>query len=130
MDKLELSQLLVRIQRRYPNYEVPVDDDDLVEFIEDLHSDLKDTPYDVALSNLRRYVIAGNKYPPAIAVLMQPLEPEPDEIGRYHDALKREAQEHLANLKEWTAKAVPCPDHVREEVRRVLDAARERQRLH
>ncbi|KPV60750.1 hypothetical protein QJ48_04315 [Paenibacillus sp. A3] len=116
MDRAEIAELLIKIKRRYPSYQVPENAEQLRGLLDDLLGDLKDVPFERAEKNLHRHVQSGNRFAPTIAELVQPLEPEVSEQERYYTSMRQAGQEYLEKVSEMEQTASPPP----EEVRRIM----------
>lgn len=110
MDKAEVSQLLKKIKRRYPTFQLPADLAELRAMIDEWREDLQSTPIEVAVENLRRHSDSGEDWPPSIGKLKRPLQTEAD---LYHDRMRDSAKEHMSNLDEFERTADPPPDEIR-----------------
>jgi hypothetical protein len=119
LNKAEVSELLKRIKYRFSMFQVPDDFAALKEMANDWHESLKNVPYEVAQTNLRLHA-ASEKFPPSIADLAKPSEPEKDPSSLYHESMRASAVEHLSNMVQYEKTAVgPTPEQ-RERVYQIL----------
>ncbi|WP_171628965.1 replicative helicase loader/inhibitor [Paenibacillus plantarum] len=111
MNKAEVTELLKKISRKYLTFRLPKDDfDELRAMVDEWHDDLHDTPFEVAVENLRRHSNNAEQWPPSIGKLKLSLKTEED---LYHESMKRSAQEYLAQKDEWVRTSVGPPEHIK-----------------
>lgn len=113
MNRAEVAELFKKIKRAYSSFDV-MD----IEKVDEWQSYLKNVSLEVALENLRRH-IATEKFPPTIAELSRPLDPEKTDNELYHERLREAAIQRLEEIEAWRKKAVPPPAHVKERMREI-----------
>ena len=106
----EVWTLFERIAHYYPVFSA---DDDKAEA---WHRVLRDIPFDVACENLEVHV-RESSYPPTVADIRRGYEERSNVPG------VEETRRMLAELDKLRERAVPMPDHVREELRRIARRA-------
>lgn len=114
MTQGEVVKLFKAITLSYPAFRVP--DDMAKEQVMHWYQHLKDVPFDVAMKNLRAY-IQEERFPPTIADIRRGYE-EKSTVPRVD-----ETREWLAELDRMRERAVPMPEHLREELRRIVRRA-------
>jgi hypothetical protein len=107
VDRAETTELLQKINRRFRTFQLPADIEKANALIDEWYGDLKDTPYELAVENLRRHA-AIDDWPPSIARLIRPLQTEADV---YHDYMREAARSFIAESSSWTAS--PPPDDIK-----------------
>ncbi|ALS27167.1 replicative helicase inhibitor G39P [Paenibacillus sp. 32O-W] len=112
MTQGEVVKLFKAITLSYPAFRVP--DDMAKEQVMHWYQHLKDVPFDVAMENLREYVQA-ERFPPTIADIRRGYSAEKSTVPGVD-----ETREWLAELDKMRKRAVPMPDYVREELRRIV----------
>ena len=106
----EVWTLFERISHYYPAF--TADDDKAAAW----HRVLKDIPFDIACENLEEHVRDSN-FPPTIADIRRGYEEKSTVPG------VDETREWLAELDRMRERAVPMPEHLREELRRIVRRA-------
>jgi len=107
----EVVKLFKAITMSYPAFRVP--DDMAKEQVMHWYQHLKDIPFDVAMQNLREH-IHTERFPPTIADIRRGYSEESNVPG------VEETKEWLAELDRLRERAVPMPDYVREELKRLV----------
>lgn len=115
MTQAEIVELFKAITLSYPAFRVP--DDMAKEQVLHWHAHLKDVPFDVAMANLREYV-QEERFPPTIADIRRGYTAEKSTVPGVE-----ETRELLAELDRLRERAVPPPDHIREELSRIAKRA-------
>lgn len=113
MEKVEIARLYKKIKRYYPAFDASI------EAVEDAHRYLKDVPFELADQNVDKHIMT-ERFPPTIADIRGGvLEPESSTIPGVD-----ETREWLAEMDKLRERAVPMPDYVREELRRIVQRAK------
>lgn len=115
MTQGEIVELFKAITLSYPSFRLP--DNMAKEQVRHWHSHLKDVPFEVAMANLDSYVM-HNRFPPTIADIRAGYQIERSEVPSVDETRK-----YLAEMDELRARAVPMPEHVREELRKLVRRA-------
>lgn len=104
----EVWTLFERISHYYPNFTA---DDDKAEAWQRVLSDI---PFDVACENLEEYV-KESIYPPTIADIRRGGSEEKSNVPGVE-----ETRQWLREVDRMRERAVPMPEHVRKELRRIV----------
>jgi hypothetical protein len=108
VDKVEIARLFKKIKRFFPAFDASI------EAVNEAYRYLNDIPFELADQNVDRH-IRNEKYPPTIAEIRAGRQdPEISTIPGVEETRKM-----LAEMERWRETAVPCPDHIREEMRRL-----------
>lgn len=108
MEKIEIARLYRKIKRYYPAFDASI------EAVEDAHKYLKDVPFDLADENVDRHIMT-EKFPPTIAEIRagyQDMESSVPGVA--------ETRRMLAEIDKLRERAVPMPDYVREELKKLV----------
>lgn len=112
MEKVEVARLYKKIKRFYPTFDASI------EAVEDAHRYLQNVPYELANENVDRHIL-NEKFPPTIA------EIRAGNQGQEASTVPgvSETRQWLDEIDRLRERAVPMPDYVREELRRIAQRA-------
>lgn len=115
MTQGEVVDLFKAITLSYPAFRVP--DELMKDQVLHWHQHLRDVPFDVAMGNLREYV-QEERWPPTIADIRRGYSAEKSTVPGVD-----ETREYLSEMDKLRERAVPMPDHLRKELRRLARRA-------
>jgi len=111
----EVVELFKAITLSYPAFRVP--DELMKDQVLHWYEHLKDIPFDVAKENLSEH-IRNERFPPTIADIRRGYSEEKSTVPGVE-----ETRQYLDELERLRERAVPMPDYVREELRRIAKRA-------